>query len=130
MSLRILVVDDSLTFAAAVCQCLSMIPGADVVGECHDGIDALDQARVLLPDLVLLDLCMPGMDGLEVARALRLEPQPPDVIFLSMHEAAAYEGLAQDLGALTFINKADFVVHLLPIIERMVAQKTLAISRA
>ena len=128
MSLRILLVDDSLTFVAAMRQCLCLLPGVHVVGECHDGFDALHQARVLLPDLVLLDLCMPGMGGMEVARALRLEPKPPDIVFLSMHEAIAYEALAQELDALAFINKADFVVRLLPIIEAMVAQKTLGIN--
>lgn len=125
MSVRILLVDDSSTFVAAVRQFLDMLPGAEVVGECTDGRDALEKVRALHPDLVLLDVAMPGMGGLEVARALRLWPQPPSVAFLSMYEAAGYQSIAMELGALAYINKSDFVLQLLPIIERMVAEDAL-----
>lgn len=117
-----MLVDDSLTFVGACRQFLDMLPGADVVGESHDGNDALEKAHALSPDLVLLDVSMPGMGGLEVARTMRLWPEPPAVIFLSMHEAAAYQTMADELGALAYINKSDFVVRLLPIIERMIAE--------
>lgn len=127
MSIRILLVDDSLTFVGAVRQFLDMLPGADVVGESHDGSDALEKARALSPDLVLLDVTMPGMGGLEVARTLRLWPKPPAVVFLSMHEAVAYAPMAKELGALAYINKSNFVVRLLPIIKRMVAGDVLQI---
>lgn len=122
MTIRILLVDDSLTFVGAVRKFLEMLPGVDVVGESHNGSDALEKARALLPDLVLLDVIAPGMDGLEVARTLRLWPKPPTVVLLSMPEGAAYTEMAKELGALTYINKSDFVVRLLPIIERMVAE--------
>ena len=122
MSIRILLVDDSLTFVSAVRQFLDMLPGADVVGESHDGGDALAKAHALSPDLVLLDVTLPGMGGPEVARTLRMWPKPPAVVFLSMHEAAAYQSMAEALGALAYINKSDFVDQLLPIIERMVAE--------
>lgn len=122
MSIRILLVDDSLTFVGAVRQFLEMLPGADVVGESHDGSDALEKAHALSPDLVLLDVSMPGMGGPEVARTMRMWPKPPAVVFLSMYEASAYQSMADELGALAYINKSDFVVRLLPIIERMVAE--------
>ncbi|MDT7514481.1 response regulator [Rhodoferax mekongensis] len=121
MSLRILLVDDSLTFVGAVRQFLALLPGASVVGEAHDGKDAIEKVRTLSPDLVLLDVSMPGVGGVEVARTLRLWPQPPSVVFLSMHDASAYQTMADELGALAYINKSDFVLRLLPIIERMVA---------
>ena len=121
VSIRILLVDDSLTFVGAVRQFLDMLPGADVVGESVDGNDALEKIRTLSPDLVLLDVTMPGMGGLELARTLRLWPKSPAVVFLSMHDATAYQSMALELGALAYINKSDFVVQLLPIIERMVA---------
>lgn len=124
MSVRILLVDDSLTFVAAVRQFLDMLPGADVVGESHDGSDALEKAHALLPDLVLLDVTMPGMGGLEVARTMRSWPQSPEVVFLSMHDATGYQAMAKEMGALAYINKSDFVVRLLPIIERMIAKNT------
>ena len=123
MSVRILVVDDSSTFVAAVRQFLAMLPDAEVVGEASGGSDALEKVRTLLPDLVLLDIAMPGMGGLDVARTMRLWPDPPDVVFLSMYEAAAYESVTRELGALAYINKSDFVLGLLPIIESKLAQQ-------
>ncbi len=124
MSVRILLVDDSLTFVGAVRQFLAMLPGTEVIGESNDGKDALLKASALSPDLVLLDVSMPGMGGLEVARTMRTWPKSPEVVFLSMHEAAAYQSVADELGALAFINKADFVVRLLPIIDKMIGKQT------
>ena len=121
MSIRILLVDDSLTFVAAVRKFLDTLPGVDVVGESHNASDALERAHALLPDLVLLDVIAPGAGGLEVARSLRLWPKPPAMVLLSMPEGTAYAEMARELGALAYINKSDFVVRLLPIIERMVA---------
>lgn len=128
MNVRILVVDDSLTFVAAVRQFLAVLPDADVIGEAHDGAEALDKAKALSPDLVLLDVTMPGMGGLEVARTLRVWPQRPEVVFLSMHEDSAYEAMARELGALAYINKADFVVRLVPIIDRLVTRHVLPVQ--
>lgn len=122
VSIRILLVDDCLTFVGAVRKFLDIVPGVDVVGQSHNGSDALEQAHALLPDLVLLDVIAPGLGGLEVARSLRLWPKSPAMVFLSMPEGTAYAELARELGALAYINKADFVVRLLPIIERMVAE--------
>ena len=46
-------------------------PGFDVCGEAVDGLDALEKARFLLPDLIILDLTMPRMNGFQAARELR-----------------------------------------------------------
>jgi DNA-binding NarL/FixJ family response regulator len=121
MTIKILLVDDNQTFADAVWQFLDLLPGTEVVGQAHDGREALAKAKELQPDLVLLDISMPQLNGLEVARCMQSWPQPPAVIFLSMHDSVAYRAAAQDLGAAGYVGKADFVVELLPIIERMVA---------
>lgn len=123
MSVRILLVDDSLTFVGAVRQFLAMLPGTEVIGESYDGKDALVKASALSPDLVLLDVSMPGMGGLEVARTMRAWPKSPEVVFLSLHEATAYQAVAQELGAIAYINKTDFVAQLVPIIDQMVAPR-------
>ena len=115
--------DDSPTFVAAVKQCLALLHQAEVIGECHDGLEALKKIKALSPDLVLLDVSLPGMGGVEVARTLRCWPQSPDLVFLSMHEAAGYQVMAEELGALAYVNKADFVVQLLPIIDRMAVEQ-------
>ena len=122
MSVRVFLVDDSLTFMAAVRRFLEALPGVLIVGESNDGEEALKSIRNALPDLVLLDMAMPGVGGLEVARNLQLISPPPRVVFLSMHEAACYDAIAKEVGATNYIHKPDFVVQLLPIIEKMIAE--------
>ncbi len=124
MTIKILLVDDNPTFLAAVWQFIDMLPDVEVVGQAHDGREALAQAERLHPDLVLLDIAMPHVNGLEVARAMQAWPRPPRIVFLSMHDNVAYRDVARDLGAAGFVAKADFVDGLLPIIERMVADET------
>jgi DNA-binding NarL/FixJ family response regulator len=116
MSLRILLVDDNHTFLTAVRKYLDMLPKAEVVGEASDGPDALIKAKALQPDLVLLDIVMPYMSGLEVAAHMQTWHQPPDIIFLSLHDSESYRAAARDLGVVALVGKANFVVDLLPIV--------------
>lgn len=81
MSLRILLVDDNLTFMTAVSQCLALLPNTEVVGQVTSGAEALIQVKALHPDLVLLDIVMPHMTGLEVAAQLRTWPHAPHILF-------------------------------------------------
>ncbi|MHB8950305.1 MAG: LytR/AlgR family response regulator transcription factor, partial [Rhodoferax sp.] len=88
--IKILLVDDNLTFLAAVKKYLALLPNTRVVAEAHDGQQALAQATQWRPDLVLLDIMMPGMNGLEVAAVMQSWPRPPQIVFLSMHDNAQY----------------------------------------
>ncbi|MDD2882091.1 MAG: response regulator transcription factor [Rhodoferax sp.] len=121
MSLRILLVDDNHTFLTAVSQCLAMLPEADVVGQAHSGADALVQAQVLQPDLVLLDIVMPHMTGLEVAAQMQSWAHSPLILFLSLHDNESYRAAARELGTLGLVGKANFVADLMPIITRLAA---------
>lgn len=123
MTIKILLADDSQTFVTAVRKFIEILPGTEVVGQAHDGREALNKAEQLAPDLVLLDISMPELNGLEVARHMRSWPQPPLVVFLSMHDSVDYRAAAQELGAADFVGKADFVVDLPPIIERLFLTK-------
>ena len=72
-SLRVLLVDDQHLVRSGFRMMLSVEPDLDVVGEADDGADALEQARALRPDVVLMDVQMPVMDGIEATRALVAE---------------------------------------------------------
>ncbi|MDP9159304.1 MAG: response regulator, partial [Acidobacteriota bacterium] len=71
--MRILIADDSDVVRRAVCELLSSERDLEVCGEAKDGSEALQKARELMPDLILLDISMPGMNGLETARLLQNE---------------------------------------------------------
>ena len=123
MALKILLADDSLTFLSAVKQFLAMLPVAEVVGEAHDGQQAIDSAQKLMPDLVLLDIVMPHLNGLDVAKALMSSAHPPRIVFLSMHDNDSYRTAAKDLGVYGYVGKSDFVNQLLPMISTMAEEK-------
>jgi len=123
MTLQILLVDDNLTFLASVNKSLNLIPGLMVVGEAHDGAQALALAQSLKPDLVLLDIVMPGLSGLDVAKAMQAWPCSPRVLFLSMHDNESYRLAAQSLATLGLVSKANFVSELLPIIASLAVAK-------
>ena len=119
--IKILLVDDNLTFLAAVRKYLALLPNAQVVAEAHDGPQALAQAAQWQPDLVLLDIMMPGMNGLEVAAVMQSWAQPPQIVFLSMHDNAPYRQAAAELEVLGFVGKSDFVLELPALIAGLAA---------
>ena len=119
--IKILLVDDNPYFLAAVRRFLILLPDMVVIAEAHDGKDALTKAEQLQPDLVLLDIGMPELNGIEVARSMKEWPHPPRIVFLSMHDNAAYREAAQELGVIGLVGKTDFVAGLLPIIRNMLA---------
>ena len=82
----ILLVDDSTLVLQSLKSSLKGIPGWIVVGEAHDGREAVEQVLRLNPDLVILDLVMPVMNGLDAARELaRLRPALAIIMFTTFH---------------------------------------------
>ena len=70
MSIRVLLVDDQALIRAGFRMILDAEEDMDVVGECADGTQAVDSARRLAPDVVLMDIRMPEMDGIEATRLI------------------------------------------------------------
>jgi two-component system, chemotaxis family, protein-glutamate methylesterase/glutaminase len=107
MTLRVLVVDDTVTFRKILSDVLAEIPGVEVVGAAHHGKMALARIQTLQPDLVTLDIEMPEMDGLEVLQALRAQGSTVGVIMVSSFTRRGSELTlrALELGAFDFITK-------------------------
>ncbi|MFM8218896.1 MAG: chemotaxis-specific protein-glutamate methyltransferase CheB, partial [Planctomycetaceae bacterium] len=115
--LRVLVVDDSRIFRAALSEALAACPDVQVVGSVFSGEQALDFCRRSPPDLVTLDLHMPGLSGLETLRSLREAPlasgpapqATPGVLVVSTLTRAGAEITLQALqaGAFDFIHKPE-----------------------
>ncbi len=106
MATRVLIVDDHPVFRSLARRLLRS-GGYDVVGEAADGTSALEAARLVRPDLVLLDVQLPDVDGCEVAQWLSAESNPPAVVLISSREAADYGARIETCGARGFLSKAD-----------------------
>ena len=86
MGARVLIADDDRLTRAGLRLLLGQETDIDMVGEARDGQEAVELARRLHPDLVLMDLRMPNMDGLEATRALMRDGLSRSVLILSMVE--------------------------------------------
>ncbi len=87
--LRVLIVDDEPPARERLGQLFADIDGATIAGEASTGLEALEQAVRLAPDVVLLDVRMPGLDGIETARHLGVLQEPPAVIFTTAYDQYA-----------------------------------------
>ena len=87
---RVLIVDDQAIVRDGVRMILEAQPDIEVVGEASDGREALEAARHLSPDVVLMDIAMPGMNGLEATAAIKQELPDVQVLVLTMHEDYEY----------------------------------------
>ncbi len=105
---RVLIVDDQLPFREASRMVVEMTDGFVVAGEAENGEEAVEMARELKPDLILMDVQMPGIDGLEATRRIRGLVDPPPVAVMSTHESGDYRQTALAAGAYAFIPKSEF----------------------
>jgi DNA-binding NarL/FixJ family response regulator len=103
----VLIVDDHAGFRAGA-KALLEADGFEVVGEAADGPSALEQARRLAPQVVLLDVQLPGMDGFAVAERLAAEPAAPVVVLVSSRGRGTFRGRLASSPARGFITKAEF----------------------
>ncbi len=120
----ILIVDDMPVVREALRWLLEDEQNLRVVGEAGAGLEAVQQAIQLEPEVVLLDVELPDMDGYSVARQLKALPRPPLVIFLTVHSderarlqasAAGADGFAEKgQGWLTLVNQIRLALRSRP----------------
>ncbi|HEY9006335.1 response regulator transcription factor [Ohtaekwangia sp.] len=103
--INIVLADDHVLVRNGIKAMLESDTDIDVIGEAGSGIEALETARKLHPDILVLDIRMPEMNGLEAAA--RLEDYSPDTkaVILSMHDSEEYVLQALDAGAFGYLLK-------------------------
>lgn len=107
MPINILIVDDHSILRDGVRQLLTSQDDMNIVGEAGDGHSALKQARLLKPDVVLLDIAMPGLNGLETIGLILEAVAETKIVILSMHAKESYVHQALSAGALGYVLKAS-----------------------
>jgi DNA-binding NarL/FixJ family response regulator len=103
--IRVLLADDQRLVRSGFRMILKAEPGVEVVGEAGDGQDAIEQARALAPDVVLMDVRMPKLDGIEATRRIVGEAEAPRVIVLTTFDEDEYVFGALRAGASGFLLK-------------------------
>ncbi|MFT4691204.1 MAG: DNA-binding response OmpR family regulator [Limisphaerales bacterium] len=107
--IRLLLVDDSPDFVVAASDYLKDNGRFETVGVAFNAHDAIDLARRLEPDLVVMDYVLPELNGADATRQLKKLENPPRVFILSMHDAPEYQESALAAGADGFLIKTDLV---------------------
>jgi DNA-binding NarL/FixJ family response regulator len=107
MSKNILIVDNSFVIRAATRHFLEEETDFTVCGEAIDGLDALEKAEQLHPDLIILDLAMPRMNGLQAAVKLRAMSIRAPIILFTMHAEAMQPFDALAAGVNAVVSKSD-----------------------
>jgi NarL family two-component system response regulator LiaR len=112
--IRVMVVDDHTVVRKGLCSLLTAKYGLVVVGEAADGAEAVDQARKLQPDVILMDLVMPRKTGLEAIIEIKKENPQARILVLSSFSEDAQIAAAIKAGAMGYILKdasPDELVH-------------------
>jgi DNA-binding NarL/FixJ family response regulator len=116
---RVLIVDDHAALLSAIRRLLAQ--EFEVVGEAHDGEEAVQMARDLHPDVVLTDLAMPRRGGLDAIRRISADGSATAIVVLTVVADTAVVDAAVEAGARAYVLKSQAGVELLPAISAALA---------
>ena len=114
---KILVVDDFEPIRRLVCSVLEQRAGFQVVGQAAHGLEAIQKAEELQPDLILLDISLPKLNGIAAARQIRKLVPKSKILFLSENTSSETVEAALSTGASGYIVKSDAGEELLRAVE-------------
>jgi DNA-binding NarL/FixJ family response regulator len=126
---RILIADDHEVVRRGIRALIESHPGWEVCGEAQDGREALERAREVRPDLVLLDVGMPNLNGLEAARQILGSRTATHILILTMHYSPQLVREILAVGARGFLLKSDAGRDLVAAVEAVQNHRTFFTSQ-
>ena len=106
-SIRVLVVDDYEPWRRFVCSTCQRFPQLRLLGEASDGLEALQKAQELQPDLIVLDIGLPHLNGIQAARRIREASPKSKILFVSENRSLDIVEEALSTGAGGYVVKSD-----------------------
>ncbi len=103
--IRVLLVDDHAMVRQDTRELLERQEDLEVIGEAGDGVEAVDMALQLEPDVILMDVRMPKMNGIEATRRIKREQPHISIVALSAYDDAQYVAAAREAGAAGYLLK-------------------------
>jgi two-component system NarL family response regulator len=125
-SISVLVVEDFDPFRRFVVSTLQTRPEFKVICEVSDGLEAVQKAQELRPDLILLDIRLPRLNGIEAARRIRMLVPECEIVFLSQESSADVVQEALTLGASGYVVKSDAAGELLTAVDTVLRARFLS----
>ena len=117
--MRILVVDDHEVVRRGICSVLATESALTLCGEAVDGKDAVEKAKVLRPDIIVMDITMPQMNGLDATREIKRLLPETEIVIVSQHEAPEMVRQAFNAGARAYVVKSTVAKDLLAAIAKV-----------
>jgi DNA-binding NarL/FixJ family response regulator len=114
---RVLVADDFVPWRRLLQSILQEKPELNVICEVSDGLEAVQKARELQPDLILLDIGLPSLSGIEAARQIRTIAPKAKILFVSENYSMDIARSTLSAGGSGYVIKSDAGGELLPAIE-------------
>jgi two-component system response regulator NreC len=123
MLTRILIVDDHPVVRRGLRHLLAVQNGWEVIDEAADGLEAVEKAQYLNPDVILLDISMPKMNGLDACRLIRERAPESEVLILTQHDSPQMLREALNAGARGYVVKSKADSDLLDAVKALTEHK-------
>ena len=123
-ALRVLIADDHEVVRKGLCTLLQEQPGWVVAAEARDGREAVDKAKEVKPDVIVMDMSMPVLNGLEATRQIVKSLPQTKVLILTMHESDSLIREVLDAGARGYLLKEDTGADLIKAVDALRRNQT------
>jgi DNA-binding NarL/FixJ family response regulator len=118
--LRVLIADDQPLIRKVVRSAFQVYPHIEVVGEAHDGVEAIEKAKKLKPDVIVLNVTMPVKNGFEAAREIKTILPKTAIVILSANADQRFVEEAKKIGVRAYVAKSKAAEALVRAVEAAV----------